>query len=268
MSTLQVTFNGQNFTFAPGATVRIGRSSTTTLWSMTPPCPGSMPCRWEAAGWVWQNSGQAPTFLAGQPVAQFAMGQQVDVNLAPRRAPPCACHRGRFRGAGDRAGPSSRRRGAGRGRPEPMSRARLRPAGAAAGPHAPGGLRDAAAGLRRPAVRRRAGLCPAAELRGPAGYARSRVRAAGLSGSQGSPGPAPSRVTPGGVPQQGYQGQGYGRRSRRPGMRLSRLPGRCWPGWRCRLSSRCARLPCRTRGASTAGNPAVRSWTWARSSRS
>src|SRR5258708_23403388 len=41
----------------------------------------------QASGWVWQNSGQAPTFLAGQPVAQFALGQQVDVCLASPQGP-------------------------------------------------------------------------------------------------------------------------------------------------------------------------------------
>src|SRR5258708_19119696 len=41
----------------------------------------------QASGWVWQNSGQAPTFLAGQPVAQFAVGQQVDVCLASPQGP-------------------------------------------------------------------------------------------------------------------------------------------------------------------------------------
>ncbi|MGN6681026.1 MAG: PrsW family glutamic-type intramembrane protease [Streptosporangiaceae bacterium] len=88
MSTLQVTFNGQNFTFAPGTTVRIGRSSENDIVVNDPTVSrrhGQL--SWEASGWVWQNSGQAPTFLAGQPVAQFAVGQQVDINLASPQGP-------------------------------------------------------------------------------------------------------------------------------------------------------------------------------------
>jgi RsiW-degrading membrane proteinase PrsW (M82 family) len=88
MSTLQVTFNGQNFTFAPGTIVRIGRSSENDIVVNEPTVSRRhAQLAWEAAGWVWQNAGQAPTFLAGQPVAQFAVGQQVDVNLASPRGP-------------------------------------------------------------------------------------------------------------------------------------------------------------------------------------
>jgi RsiW-degrading membrane proteinase PrsW (M82 family) len=88
MSTLQVTFNGQNFTFAPGTTVRIGRSSENDIVINDPTVSrrhGQL--SWEASGWLWQNSGQAPTFLSGQPVAQFAVGQQVDIHLASPRGP-------------------------------------------------------------------------------------------------------------------------------------------------------------------------------------
>jgi len=42
---------------------------------------------WEPAGWVWHNAGQSPTFLAGQPVAQFSVGQVVDIRLASPEGP-------------------------------------------------------------------------------------------------------------------------------------------------------------------------------------
>jgi RsiW-degrading membrane proteinase PrsW (M82 family) len=88
MSTLQVTFNGQNFSYAPGATVRIGRSSENDIVVNDPTVSRRHAhISWEASGWVWQNAGQAPTFLAGQPVAQFAVGQQVDVTLASPQGP-------------------------------------------------------------------------------------------------------------------------------------------------------------------------------------
>ncbi|HEX9624583.1 MAG TPA: FHA domain-containing protein, partial [Streptosporangiaceae bacterium] len=88
MSTLQVTFDGRNYTFAPGNTVRIGRSSENDIVVNEPTVSRRhAQLSWEASGWVWQNSGQTPTFLAGQPVAQFSVGQQVDVNLASPQGP-------------------------------------------------------------------------------------------------------------------------------------------------------------------------------------
>jgi len=88
MSTLQVTFNGRIFTFAPGTIVRIGRSSENDI-VVKEPTVSRRHARlsFEPSGWVWQNLGQAPTFLAGQPVARFAVGQQVDVYLAAPNGP-------------------------------------------------------------------------------------------------------------------------------------------------------------------------------------
>src|SRR5258708_11036255 len=88
MSTLQVTFNGRIFTFAPGTIVRIGRSSENDIVVNEPTVSRRhAQLSFQASGWVWQNSGQAPTFLAGQQVAQFALGQQVDVCLASPQGP-------------------------------------------------------------------------------------------------------------------------------------------------------------------------------------
>ena len=128
MSTLQVTFNGQNFTFAPGTIVRIGRSSDNDIVVNDPTVSRRhAQLSWEASGWVWQNSGQAPTFLAGQPVAQFAIGQQVDVNLAapqgPAAAPGRRCRFRRGRTGRDRARRAPRAR-----RTSPDRQAGQRPA--------------------------------------------------------------------------------------------------------------------------------------------
>ncbi|MDR2986660.1 MAG: PrsW family intramembrane metalloprotease [Nocardiopsaceae bacterium] len=88
MSTLQVTCNGRNFTYNPGTIVRIGRSSDNDIVVNDPTVSRKhAQLSWEASGWVWRNSGQAPTFLAGQPVGQFAVGQQVDINLASPQGP-------------------------------------------------------------------------------------------------------------------------------------------------------------------------------------
>src|SRR5215469_702039 len=88
MSDLQITFNGQVFTFAPGSTVRIGRSSDNDIVIADPTVSRKhAQLSWGASGWVWQNAGQAPTFLAGQPVAQFDVGQGTDVTLASPNGP-------------------------------------------------------------------------------------------------------------------------------------------------------------------------------------
>src|SRR5215467_8967634 len=88
MSELRVTYSGQTFTFAPGAAVRIGRSSENDVVINDPTVSRRhAQLSWEQPGWVWQNAGQSPTYLAGQPVAQFAVGQRVDVRLASPQGP-------------------------------------------------------------------------------------------------------------------------------------------------------------------------------------
>src|SRR5258708_29119988 len=85
---LQVTFNGRIFTFAPGTTVRVGRSSENDIVVNEPTVSRRhAQLSFETTGWVWRNTGQAPTFLAGQPAAQFAVGQQADVTLASPHGP-------------------------------------------------------------------------------------------------------------------------------------------------------------------------------------
>src|SRR5262249_52423571 len=106
MSTLQVTFNGRTFTFAPGTIVRIGRSAENDI-VVNEPTVSRRHARltFEPSGWVWRNSGQAPTFLAGQPVAQFAVGQQADVYLASPHGPALHLATAASHGQGVAAGP-------------------------------------------------------------------------------------------------------------------------------------------------------------------
>jgi RsiW-degrading membrane proteinase PrsW (M82 family) len=88
MSDIQIAYNGQVYTFAPGATIRIGRSSDNDVVVNDPTVSRRhAQVSWESSGWVWRNAGQAPTFLAGQPVAQFGVGQVVDVCLASPQGP-------------------------------------------------------------------------------------------------------------------------------------------------------------------------------------
>src|SRR5262245_17045301 len=88
MSTLEVTFNGRIIAFAPGTVVRVGRSSENDIVVNDPTVSRRhAQISFEAAGWVWQNTGQAPTFLAGQSAAQFAVGQDANVTLASPQGP-------------------------------------------------------------------------------------------------------------------------------------------------------------------------------------
>jgi RsiW-degrading membrane proteinase PrsW (M82 family) len=88
MSDLHVTYDGRLYSFAPGSTVKLGRSSDNDIVINDPTVSRRHAnVTWEAGGWVWQNAGQAPTFLSGQPVARFGVGQSVDVYLAAPQGP-------------------------------------------------------------------------------------------------------------------------------------------------------------------------------------
>jgi RsiW-degrading membrane proteinase PrsW (M82 family) len=196
MSTLQVTFNGQNFTFAPGTIVRIGRSSENDIVVNEPTVSrrhGQL--SWEASGWVWRNSGQAPTFLAGQPVAQFAVGQQVDINLASPQGPALRLATDANYGTGGPGGTEL----AGAGAAGHTNVAGVPGAGGSAGGVAgsAGGVAGSAGG-------------------GAAGGASAAAAAAGAAGAAASPTGAEAG-TPGGyasspqdyAAQQNYAQQGY-----------------------------------------------------------
>ena len=88
MSELQVSYDGRLYSFAPGAIVKVGRSSENDVVINDPTVSRRhAQLAFESNGWVWQNAGQAPTFLAGQPVARFGVGQVVDVTLASPQGP-------------------------------------------------------------------------------------------------------------------------------------------------------------------------------------
>src|ERR1700689_2798896 len=88
MSDLHVTSDGRLYSFAPGSIVKVGRSSDNDIVVNAPTVSRRhAQVSWEAGGWVWQNAGQAPTFLSGQPVARFGVGPLVDVCLAAPQGP-------------------------------------------------------------------------------------------------------------------------------------------------------------------------------------
>src|SRR5215472_2602824 len=88
MSELHVTFDGNPHVFAPSASVRIGRSADNDIVVSDPTVSRRhAQVTWQATGWTWQNAGQAPTFLNGQPVASFGIGQPVEVRLGSPQGP-------------------------------------------------------------------------------------------------------------------------------------------------------------------------------------
>ena len=188
MSALQVTYDGRNYTFAPGAVVRIGRSSENDVVVNEPTVSRRhAQLSFEAAGWVWQNAGQAPTFLAGQPVAQFAVGQQVDVCLASPQGPALRLESAPAQGAG----PMKTELAAGAGQTNVAGQS------PGYGSQAPG---FAAAGAAAGAAAFAGSGSPAAPA--PAGYPGG--------GPQDLAGGPPQQNIPGAAPPQGYPGQGYG----------------------------------------------------------
>src|SRR6516162_3793454 len=87
MSEIHITVNGGLYRYGPGV-VRIGRSSENDIVINDPTVSRRhAQLSWEAEGWVWQNHGQAPTFLGGQPVARFVVANLVDINLASPQGP-------------------------------------------------------------------------------------------------------------------------------------------------------------------------------------
>jgi RsiW-degrading membrane proteinase PrsW (M82 family) len=220
MSALQVTYDGRNYTFAPGAIVRIGRSSENDIVVNDPTVSRRhAQLSFEAAGWVWQNAGQAPTFLAGQPVAQFAVGPQVDVCLAAPQGPALRLEAAAAPGAGpmktELAAGAGQTNVAGQspgyGGQAPGFAAAGAAAGAAAfaGPGAPapagypGAPQDLDAGLPQQGYPEQA---YAGQDYAGQGYAGQGQPGQGYPGQdfagQGQPGQ--------GYPDQGYPGQGYG----------------------------------------------------------
>jgi RsiW-degrading membrane proteinase PrsW (M82 family) len=87
MSEIHITINGGLYRYGPGV-VRIGRSSENDIVINDPTVSRRhAQISLEADGWTWQNLGQAPTFLGGQPVARFIVADLVEISLASPQGP-------------------------------------------------------------------------------------------------------------------------------------------------------------------------------------
>jgi RsiW-degrading membrane proteinase PrsW (M82 family) len=87
MSELQITFGGQLYRYGPG-TGKIGRSMDNDIVVSEPTVSRKhAQLTFGAGGWTWQNAGQAPTFLRGQPVASFSVADLADITLGSPQGP-------------------------------------------------------------------------------------------------------------------------------------------------------------------------------------
>jgi RsiW-degrading membrane proteinase PrsW (M82 family) len=85
---LQVTFDGNRRVFMPGQTVRIGRGpDNDVVVGYSSVSRSHAQLSWIPGGWVFENVGQAPTFVGGQPVTRFAVSQPVDLALGSAHGP-------------------------------------------------------------------------------------------------------------------------------------------------------------------------------------
>jgi hypothetical protein len=87
MTEIHITVNGGLYRYGPGV-VRIGRSSENDIVISDPTVSRRhAQISLEPDGWTWQNLGQAPTFLGGQPVARFVIADLVEISLASPQGP-------------------------------------------------------------------------------------------------------------------------------------------------------------------------------------
>src|SRR5262249_50167216 len=136
----------------------------------------------EAEGWTWQNLGQAPTFLGGQPVARFVVADVVDIALASPQGPPLRLQ----------AVPDAGHQPVAAG---PMRNELAAPGAVAAGP---------APGMAAPGMGAPAGFPAAAATGAPPGAVPVGAGAPGYPGSP-APGLAPG-APPMGMPPMGAPG--------------------------------------------------------------
>src|SRR3984957_8594739 len=182
MSEIHVTVNGGMYRYGTG-TIRIGRSSENDIVINDPTVSRRhAQISWEAEGWVWQNLGQAPTFLGGQPVARFVIAGAVDVTVASPQGPAI-----RLQSTADGVQQAG----------QPAGTAPLRTELAGQPQAGPGGYPAAPAAAAGVATGYAAGAAPATAQAGPQDY-QGAVGYQGAANYQGAAG------YPGGPPAPGY----------------------------------------------------------------
>ncbi len=88
MNELRVTFCGQVYGFAPGQTVRIGRSPENAVIVPDPIVSREHAVlRWQSDGWVLDDLGKGRTFVGGMPVNSVPVSQPLEVRLATPLGP-------------------------------------------------------------------------------------------------------------------------------------------------------------------------------------
>jgi RsiW-degrading membrane proteinase PrsW (M82 family) len=85
---LQVSYEGRRYTFAPGTTVRIGRSLDNDVVISDPTVSRQhAQVAWGQAGWVFQAQGRAGTFLRGHAISRLVLREPVELSLASPQGP-------------------------------------------------------------------------------------------------------------------------------------------------------------------------------------
>jgi len=85
---IRVTLDGQSHVFQPGQLVQIGRATDNDLVVGNPAVSRKhAQLTPEPDGWVFENVGQAPTFLGEESVTRVAVNQPVELTLGSARGP-------------------------------------------------------------------------------------------------------------------------------------------------------------------------------------
>jgi RsiW-degrading membrane proteinase PrsW (M82 family) len=88
MNELQVTFDGQSYTFQPGQTVYIGRLSDNSVVVSDPTVSRRhAQLTWGPVGWLFETLGQARTFQQGQEIKQVILRKPTELSLASPQGP-------------------------------------------------------------------------------------------------------------------------------------------------------------------------------------
>src|SRR5260370_24045062 len=85
---IHLTLDGQTYDFQPGQPARIGRATDNDVVLGDPAVSRKhAQLSWTPDGWVFENVGQAPTFLGGQSVTRVAVSQAVELTLGSAHGP-------------------------------------------------------------------------------------------------------------------------------------------------------------------------------------
>ena len=88
MNELQVSWDGQRFSFEQGQTVRIGRSTDNDVVVSDPTVSRQhAQLAWGPDGWVFEGLGRAGTFLRGGAVTRLLVAEPVELSLASPHGP-------------------------------------------------------------------------------------------------------------------------------------------------------------------------------------